>query len=79
MRAQKWDPYNRTYTPYELPEGYTKDSVICRCASCGKFIKPEEVYTSLEIYDPIGIAYNVCPECYDKEVKRRLDAEKSEE
>lgn len=67
--GQKWEPYNRKYRLYILPEK------VIACAGCGKPVKFGDAYTSLEIHTEAGIGFSVCPRCYIAEIERAKDAE----
>ena len=80
--GQKWEPYNRKYRLYILPEDELKYSVgedgtdkVIACAGCGKPVKFGDAYTSLEIHTEAGIGFSVCPRCYIAEIERAKDAE----
>lgn len=69
------------YEDYEVPKDwhcpiYTPyfDEVI-NCCQCGKELKVEQTYTSLEVHNHIGLGYMVCPECYEEEWKRKKEEE----
>lgn len=72
MKAQKWNPKKREYTPYELPEGailYSSDmDVVTPCAQCGRKITFGSGYTSKQIHTEIGFGYPVCENCHEKEL-----------
>ena len=80
--AEKWDPYHGKYRPYVLPEDELKCSLledrmdkVIACAGCGRPVKFEDAYTSLEIHTETGFGFSVCPNCYAGEIKRAKDAE----
>ena len=78
----KWNFKTMAYEPYKLPEGAirfsTDMSKECNCAQCGKRMVYGDGYTSLEVHDDFGFGYAVCPECYELEMDRKLEAEKRE-
>lgn len=45
---------------------------IITCPNCGKQVTFGQSYTSMEYHTAFGLAYPVCKECYEKEVKARL-------
>lgn len=80
--AGKWDPYHGKYRPYVLPEDELKCSLledrmdkVIACAGCGRPVKFEDAYTSLEIHTETGFGFSVCPNCHAGEIKRAKDAE----
>lgn len=79
MKAIKWDPFEREYSDYKLPEGastysFDMDAEVS-CASCGNVIRYAESFSSLEIHTATGIGYAVCGECYGDEIARRAAAD----
>ena len=67
------------YEPYSVPADWRcrlaeEDmSKKVNCASCGKEERFGECYPSMEIHNVCGFGYAVCPECYQKEIERRLE------
>lgn len=48
---------------------------VVSCAGCGKRVKYGETFTSFEVHNHTGFGYAVCKECYNEELKRKLQAE----
>ncbi len=73
MKVGKWNGWS--YDEYELPVGaklYSDDmDEVISCAGCGKQIKVDDGYTSLEIHTNAGFGFIVCETCYQQELKRR--------
>lgn len=65
----------KSYDEYKLPAGaktYSKHlEELVTCAACGKQIKFNDGYTSLEIHTNCGFGYIVCDACYQQELKRK--------
>lgn len=83
-KIQKWNNAKGEYEPYEVPADWqcrlsepNMDEIV-NCAACGKKTRFGECYTSLEIHDRWGFGYAVCPECYQKEIVRRLERARGE-
>lgn len=81
MKLNKWNYETKSYDTIEVPNEWNclvmSDNMedILNCPHCGREIKYQDGYTSLEIHTPMGIGYIVCHECYFKgEVKRRLES-----
>lgn len=80
--VDKWNYEKRAYEPYMIPdEWYTPlftDNMdeIVNCAACGRELKFGDCYTSKEIHTGIGLGYNVCGSCYEKEWERWIGHEK---
>lgn len=79
MEMQKWNNEKGEYEPYDVPADWQcrlaeedMDKIVS-CAGCGKKMRFGECYTSMEIHDKWGFGYAVCPECYQKEIERRLE------
>lgn len=79
IKMLKWNDAKGEYEPYDVPADweyklYEDDlNQKINCASCGKEIRFGECCTSMEIHDVWGFGYAVCPECYQKEIERRLE------
>ena len=75
--AGKWNYKDGDHYLYKLPEKaatYRDMNDEVQCASCGKLLKFGDCYTSYEIQTlDFGMGYGVCEECYDEEIKRRLE------
>lgn len=76
-----WDYKTHSFHQYGVPNEW-KISICCadmsqivNCAGCGKELPYGETYTSLERHSFKGFGYGVCNECYEKEWKRRSEAE----
>lgn len=80
MKVQKFNRKTHQYEDYELPAGaktYSENmDEIIPCAGCGKQIKVNDGYTSLEIHTNAGFGYIVCETCYQHELKRKYKDQK---
>lgn len=78
---RKWDPVERVYGPYSVPDGwrvscYESDmDAAVNCAQCGRVLRYGECYTSREVHTAVGFGYAVCEECYRAEWQREMEAE----
>ena len=78
MNLHRWNPFRREYEPFAVPDewrasAYESDlGVMIHCPTCGKQLKAEDAYTSMEIQDPVfGLGYYVCEACHMAELDRR--------
>lgn len=81
MKANKWDYNKHAYDLVEIPDDcatYADDmDQTVTCPQCGKKIKFGDGYTSHEIHTAHGMGFAVCEDCYCKETKRMLEAERT--
>lgn len=73
-KAGKWNRQRSYYEKYSLPVGarlVAEKGQTVACAGCGKPVKFEDSYVSLEIHNPYGIGFLICGECQRAEIERR--------
>ena len=82
MNLRKWNYETHEYDHYEVPDNWTiclftedMDKIV-NCVQCGKEVKFGTSYTSREVHNGIGLGYNVCKECLNKEVEREFSSKK---
>lgn len=83
MKINKWNYKLHDYEEVEIPEDwkcvtYSPDmEEIINCPHCGKEIKVGDSYTSMEFHTEFGFGFCVCEDCYELEMKRRMENEES--
>lgn len=81
MILKRWNRKKHIYEDYEIPNEWnvktysTNMEEKINCAQCGKLLAYGNCYTSLEVHTEIGFGYGVCEKCYEKEWKRREQAD----
>lgn len=81
MILMKWNYITHQYEPHIVPDDWyvtlyeTEMNKQVNCACCGKKITHGEAYTSMEIHDSLGFGYDVCLDCYQEEMQRRMQNE----
>ena len=81
MILRKWNYLTHQYEKHTVPDDWhvttyeTDMEAKVNCACCGKKITHGEAYTSMEIHDSLGFGYDVCLDCYQEEMQRRMQNE----
>lgn len=80
---ERFNRQKHKYEEYGVPVNwnvkcYADLEDIVNCAQCGKELKFEDCYTSLEVHTDIGIGFAVCEDCYEAEWQRRKKEDKKE-
>lgn len=77
MTINKWNYAKHEYEEMILPDDWTCKTYsgnmleMINCPHCGKKIKFEDAFVSLEFHTESGLGYGVCDDCYEQEWERR--------
>ena len=81
MILRKWNYLTHQYEKHTVPDDWhvttyeTDMGTKVNCACCGKQITHGDAYCSMEIHTHLGFGYDVCEDCYQEEMQRRMQNE----
>lgn len=73
MIVNKWDFGKRKYDKVKIKDDpmikmYCQDmNQTVKCINCKNIVLYGNTYSSLQYHNDLGLAYPVCPNCYEKE------------